>query len=90
MSIDDFVLPTSLASPIGLSPLPPETHEPIRPTKPSTAIPIKGRKDPPPEPHPAFPPSAPPQETLRNLEFDYVRRRVRKTSIDETRVCRND
>ncbi|KAL9125495.1 MAG: hypothetical protein Q9217_005308, partial [Psora testacea] len=35
--------------------------------------------------HPNFPPSAPPQERARTREFDYVQRRVRKTSIDDTK-----
>lgn len=89
MSIDDFVLPASLASPIGISPSPPIAHAATSSSKSSVAIPIKGRKDPHPDPNPAFPPSAPPQETLHNHEFDYVQRRLRKTSIDETRVCTN-
>jgi GATA-binding protein len=82
MNIDDFIFPNSIASPAGLSASPP--------TPPShttaSAIPIQTKKDIQDPSHPNFPPSAPPHDGLRNHEFDYVRRRVRKTSIDETKV----
>lgn len=55
----------------------------------AAAIPIKTRKDVQDQSHTNFPPSAPPQDRMRNQEFGYVQRRVRKTSIDETRVRRN-
>ena len=87
MSIDDLVLPTSLASPIGISPSPPFDDVGELPALSTPAITIKTRKDAQLDHQAAFPPSAPPQETLRNHEFDYVQRRVRKTSIDETKVC---
>ena len=83
MNIDDFIFPTSIASPAGISTSPP--------TPPShataSAIPIQTRKDAQENSHPNFPPSAPANDGMRNHEFDYVQRRVRKTSIDETKVC---
>jgi len=82
MNIDDYIFPTSIASPAGISTSPP--------TPPShataTAIPIQTKKDIQDHSHPNFPPSAPIHDGTRNHEFDYVRRRVRKTSIDETKV----
>ena len=83
MDIDDFIEPNSTTSPANLTPSPPT---PL-PNTISSAIPIKNRK----ESHelgihPGFPPSAPIQERARSREFDYVQRRVRKTSIDETKA----
>jgi len=82
MNLDDFILPNSVASPAGISPSPrtPPAHTP------ASAIPIKPRKDAQAQFHPEFPPSAPTHDRMRNREFDYVQRRVRKTSIDETKV----
>lgn len=82
MNIDDFIFPTSIASPAGLSATPPTP--PIHTTAPG--IPIQTKKDIHDQSHPNFPPSAPPHDGMRGHEFDYVQRRVRKTSIDETRV----
>lgn len=86
MNIDDFVFPSSVTSPTDPSPSPPADL-----TLPSTnavvsAIPIKTKKELQDQLHANFPPSAPSAERMRNREFDYVQRRVRKTSIDETRV----
>lgn len=86
MNIDEFVFPSSGTSPTDLSPSPPADL-----TSPSTnavasAIPIKTKKEMQDQLHANFPPSAPIEERRRNREFDYVQRRVRKTSIDETRV----
>ncbi|KAG8528711.1 uncharacterized protein KY384_006398 [Bacidia gigantensis] len=83
MNIDDFILPNSTASPANLTPSPPTPP----PNTVVAAIPIKQRKEPQ-QQHGAFshfPPSAPSQERARSREFDYVQRRVRKTSIDETK-----
>ena len=83
MNIDDFIHPNSTASPANLTPSPPTPP----PNTIASAIPIKQRKDLQEQGiHPNFPPSAPSQERTRNREFDYVQRRVRKTSIDETKV----
>lgn len=83
MNIDDFILPASIATP-HVSPSPPP---PPPSSTAASAIPIKTKRDFQEHSQPEFPPSAPPQGQLRHHEFDYVQRRVRKTSIDETRVC---
>lgn len=81
MNIDDFIFPTSIASPAGVSPSSPSNIN-------TSAIPIKTKKDVQHQQNPEFPPSAPTQDRVRDREFDYVQRRVRKTSIDETKVHR--
>jgi len=89
MNLDDFIVPSSIASPAGItSPAPtegliqskvPQGSANIRITprnKPSVQIPMN------------LPPSSMPQTSValnRSSEFDYVQRRVRKTSIDERR-----
>ena len=88
MNIDDLIFPSSTASPAGVSPSPPTEGTSVASNTTASAIPIKTRKDVQDQSHANFPPSAPPQDR-RNLEFDYVQRRVRKTSIDETRVRLN-
>ena len=87
MNIDDYIFPTSVASPAGLSPSPPSDLVAAPSAAMASAIPIKTKKDVQEQTHPAFPPSAPSQDRSRANEFGYVQRRVRKTSIDETRVC---
>ena len=83
MNIDDYIDPNSTASPANLTPSPPT---PLSSTK-SSAIPIKQRREQQEHGlHSNFPPSAPSRERARSREFDYVQRRVRKTSIDETRA----
>ena len=83
MNIDDFIEPNSTSTPANPTPSPstPPSHSL------SSAIPIKQRRDNQQfDVHPNFPPSAPSYPRPLNREFDYVQRRVRKTSIDETRV----
>ena len=82
MNIDDLIFPTSVASP-AISPSPPTP--PVKTNASASAIPIQSKKDSADIPHPNFLPSAPQHDRIRNSEFDYVQRRVRKTSIDETR-----
>lgn len=89
MNLDDFILPSSVGSPAGLSPSPSnERTGPSNATAP--AIPIRKPN------HPqelslhlqlahASAPSVPPTITREN-EFGYIQRHVRKTSIDERRV----
>lgn len=84
MNIDDLIFPSSTASPAGISPSPPTESTSASSHSTAAAIPIK-RKESQDQSHTNFPPSAPPQDR-RNQEFAYVQRRVRKTSIDETRV----
>ena len=91
MNLDDFIFPSSIASPSDAS------SSSLLEEQPSTsansiasAIPIKTRKEVQDQQHPSFPPASaplPPQAGQRNHEFDYVQRRIRKTSIDERRVC---
>lgn len=93
MNLDDFIFPSSMTSPTVASSSPPEEEEEERgdPT-PALApgIPIKMRAQLQEQSHPQLPPAStplPPEPRHRNNEFDYVQRRVRKTSIDERRVC---
>lgn len=88
MNLDDFIIPTSVTSPAGVtSPSSPGDHATANSNAIAAAIPIKPRKESTQTPHPDFAPSAPPHDRSRAREFEYVQRRVRKTSIDETRVC---
>ncbi|OQO07030.1 hypothetical protein B0A48_07596 [Cryoendolithus antarcticus] len=91
MNIDDFIVPTSIGTPAGVSPGPTTTAEAERPT--STApgsIPINKRQqqiqaD---ELHlsrASAPSGGPFEQSKSGAEFDYVPRHVRKTSIDERR-----
>ncbi|KAF1916754.1 area protein [Ampelomyces quisqualis] len=86
MNLDDFIFPSSVGSPAGLSPEPSNhTPAPFLPTAPS--IPI--RKPNQASGHDislarASAPSVPPLPKREN-EFAYVPRHVRKTSIDERR-----
>ncbi|KAF2210781.1 hypothetical protein CERZMDRAFT_106625 [Cercospora zeae-maydis SCOH1-5] len=86
MNLDEFLEPSSIGSPAGISPSPAPEHSA---TVSASAIPIKqqqrlqnhelsvGR---------ASAPSVPPLEQSRtHREFFYVQRHVRKTSIDERR-----
>lgn len=86
MNIDDFVFPSSVTSPADTSPSPPAEFTVRSSNAVVSAIPIKTKKELQDQLHANFPPSAPSEERMRNHEFDYVQRRVRKTSIDETRV----
>jgi GATA-binding protein len=91
MNIDDFILPSSIATPTGISPIPPDDIDfdlDLSSTvTTASAIPIKqqqrlqfddlslAR---------ASAPSVPPN--TQRTDFPYVQRHVRKTSIDERRV----
>ncbi|KAA6413843.1 MAG: putative nitrogen regulatory areA [Lasallia pustulata] len=89
MNLDDFIFPSSIASPSDASASPlPEDQPSMSGSSIATAIPIKMRKEMQDQQHPNFPPASaplPPQAGQRNHEFDYVQRRIRKTSIDERR-----
>ncbi|KAL8926256.1 MAG: hypothetical protein Q9172_001850 [Xanthocarpia lactea] len=86
MNLDDFIVPSSIASPDrNPSPSPPREQLPASSNTVASAIPIKIRKDSEQAAHPNFLPSAPSHDRSRIREFDYVQRRVRKTSIDGTR-----
>jgi GATA-binding protein len=87
MNLDDFIFPSSVGSPAGLSPEPSsDTPGPFHATAPAIAI----RKPNSANDHDmsfahASAPSVPPLVNREN-EFAYVPRHVRKTSIDERRV----
>jgi len=89
MNLDDFIVPTSVASPAGIMDAPndqsgqqsvPQAH----------GIPINTRERPQIKIATGVPALSVPKSSIalnRTSEFDYVQRRVRKTSIDERRVC---
>ena len=88
MNLDDFLMPNSIASPAGITPFPDERSSAAERAHPS-AMPIQSRKVTSHQSAESLPVSSVPQPSIvsnRNGEFDYVRRRLRKTSIDERRV----
>jgi GATA-binding protein len=94
MNLDDLISSASIATPIGDSPSPrPEPSQSSSSNNNSaigTAIPIKTRRGV--QEQEIVPPAAsvpvPAHDRVRGYEFDYVQRHVRKTSVDEKRVCR--
>jgi GATA-binding protein, other eukaryote len=91
MNLDDFIVPTSIASPAGLTP--PVTEVSSRSASKTSAVPIKTKKEAQHStPAPLIPGSVPHpfMQVGRNGEFDYVEKRVRKTSVDEKRVSRHE
>jgi GATA-binding protein, other eukaryote len=89
MNLDDFIMPNSIASPAGLTPLVMESS--ARTVHRTSALPIKTKKAPQHStPSTVTPGSGSVPQPLtrlsRPLEFDYVEKRVRKTSVDERRV----
>lgn len=88
MNLDDFIVPSSIASPAGItSPAPTESLTQNRATQ-GSAIRITSRNKAAAQISMNLPPSSMPQSSValnRSSEFDYVQRRVRKTSIDERR-----
>ena len=88
MNLDDFIIPTSMASPAGIPTPMSSENTPAPIFSHGQAIPIDQRS----KPHIHIPPTAPaasvPKTSLpntRNAEFGYVQKRVRKTSNDERR-----
>ena len=91
MNLDDFIVPTSFASPVGLTP--PVTESSARAANITSALPIKAKEaaqyssastlTPGSVPHPLTP-------SNRTNEFAYVERRVRRTSVDERRVSEHE
>ena len=93
MNLDDFIFPSNIASPAGLSPSPAHDALPSAANAPvsasASAIPIKkqrGLRDQELHISRASAPSVPPAQNRSKNEFSYVQRHVRKTSIDERRV----
>lgn len=90
MNLDEFIFTDSISTPAGLgtSPSPEQkgTEAASSTNAVAAAIPIKARKDSAPV---LVPQSVPvhPGASRGQEEFGYVQRTVRKTSIDERRVC---
>lgn len=88
MNLDDFIFPSSVASPAGLSDSMSSEHltSSANATAPAIAIQKQGYLG----EYDLHPPRASaslvPPDVRRVNEFGYVQRRVRKTSIDERRV----
>lgn len=89
MNLDDFIQPTSIASPAGLSPSPSGEKMTSSGNAAASAIPIRKQSQLGDEELHISRASAPaiPPAIRKNGEFGYVQRHVRKTSIDERRVC---
>lgn len=90
MNLDDFIVPSSVASPAGMphSPSASADDQPSSTNATAPAIPIRKQSqlnDQTLHISRASAPSVPPAVT-RDNEFGYVQRHVRKTSIDERRV----
>lgn len=102
MNLDDFIVPTSVASPTAITPHSATTTQAapaLNTNQQAAPVPINTKEKPqvqiPPAAataalsHPAPPASSVPKSSIpgnRSGEFDYVPRRVRKTSVDERRV----
>lgn len=92
MNLDDFLIPSSIGSPAGVSPAPSTAAPELDLSSAATsvsAIPIKTQQRIQAEELSlarASAPSVPPIEHKGGDEFSYVQRHVRKTSIDERRV----
>ena len=93
MNLDDFIFPSSVGSPAGISTSDTSEHPALTNNNAmATAIPIKMRKEQQQQQQqPMHPPMAsapvPPQDMRHRQEFGYVPKHVRKTSIDDSRVC---
>ena len=87
MNLDDFIFTENISTPPGNSPMQDVTESQPQPTtvNVASAIPIKMRKEKEAAAATFAPQSVPVQHPTN--DFGYVRRHVRKTSIDERRVC---
>jgi GATA-binding protein, other eukaryote len=89
MNLDDFIVPTSVASPAGI--MDAQNDQSGQQSVPQAqGIPINTRERPQIKIATGVPASSVPKSSMalnQTNEFDYVKRRVRKTSIDERRVC---
>jgi len=89
MTLDDFIVPNSVASPANISRSPSAEIMNTEGSIVASAIPLKKQNELRGQTYP-FGTSAPgPQAPIQQRagEFGYVQRYVRKTSIDERRVC---
>jgi len=92
MNIDDFIFSDNAATPVGIPMSPQPASKSTEFQTPAAggahAIPIKSRKDQSEQQqqHQFVPQSVPEPPHRQNVEFNYVKRHPRKTSIDERRV----
>ena len=88
MNLDDFILPTSIGTPAGLSPSPSGEKMANSAVGAATAIPIRKHGNPNDQELHISRASMPVHQNAArgDSEFGYVQRHVRKTSIDERRV----
>lgn len=88
MNLDDFILPTSIGTPSGLSPSPSGEKMLNSAIGASHSIPIRKSVNPMEQELHLSRASMPVQQVIaqNEVEFGYVQRHVRKTSIDERRV----
>ena len=89
MNLDDFLVPNSIASPAGFTPPVTDSAATTAAAHKTSALPIKTKKDAQQSTSSTLTPGSVPQPSVqsgRRGEFDYVSRRVRKTSVDERRV----
>ena len=93
MNLDDFIVPSSIGTPAGVSPAPSNLADetPSSTAATASAIPIKQQQRIQAEElqlsRASAPSIAPLEHSRSDREFGYVKRHVRKTSIDERRVC---
>lgn len=88
MNLDDFIVPSSIASPSGISPSPSMSDAAAPTSAVASAIPIRKQQQLQDHDFVARA-SAPSKQAASNIngdDFSYVPRHVRKTSIDERRV----
>ncbi|KAI9670907.1 MAG: hypothetical protein M1817_003792 [Caeruleum heppii] len=88
MNLDDFIFPSSVGSPSGISSSSPPELSTTSSNAVAAAIPIHPKKNARPPSANELPPASAPiraQNQPRSGEFGYVQRHVRKTSIDERR-----
>lgn len=93
MNLDDFIFTEEMSTPPGNSPQQPQ-QQPLQQNEGdqnqstaasfASAIPIKMRRE---TINASFQPQSVPVQQPAQPEFGYVQRHVRKTSIDERRVC---
>lgn len=95
MNLDDFIVPSSIGTPAGVSPAPSSTAAEAELSSTATtlsAIPVKQQQRLQGEElslaRASAPSVSPLEQRPTNKEFDYVQRHVRKTSVDERRVSR--
>jgi GATA-binding protein len=92
MNLDEFIVPTSIGTPAGISPTPSSTIADIESaTATAPGIPINRRQQQIQDEdlnlaRASAPIGGPFEQGRANNEFGYVPRHVRKTSIDERRV----